>query len=174
MANIVYIAASLDGYIADDNDNIDWLINLPNPDNSDFGFSEFMEWIDALVMGRKTFEVVSGFEEWPYRKPVFVLSSSLEKIPESLREKAELILGEPKEIVESLRLRGYNNLYVDGGKTIQSFLEQNLIDEMIITHAPILLGSGKPLFGKMSGKIQFKHISTEVYENGLVKSRYMK
>jgi len=174
MSNIVYIATSLDGFIAREDGNVDWLIGTPNPDNSDFGFSEFMENIDAIVMGKNSFEMVLSFGEWPYRKPVFVLSNSLHKIPDNLIGKAEILNGNPLSIIKELNSRQFFNLYVDGGKVIQDFLELGLIDEMIITKIPIVLGSGIPLFTKVSSEQKFKHVKTEVFQNSLVKSHYKK
>jgi dihydrofolate reductase len=174
MANFVYIATSIDGFIAKKDGNIDWLHDIPNPEGSDFGFNDFMENIDALVMGRNTFEVVLKFSEWYYSKPVFVLSNTLQSIPERLTGKAEIIKGEPEAIVKSLHSKNYKNLYIDGGKTIQSFLSQGLIDEIIITKIPLLLGEGIPLFGILSDVQKFKHVKTEVYNNSLVKTHYKK
>lgn len=91
MKNSVYIATSLDGYIADKNGSVDWLNNIPNPDNNDFGFAEFLENIDAIVMGRKTFQQIRSFGLWPYSKPVYVLSSTLDRIPDELSEKVIII-----------------------------------------------------------------------------------
>jgi len=174
MANIVYIAASIDGYIARENGNLDWLINLPNPDNSDYGFSDLMERIDGIIMGRKTFEAVSGFEKWLYPKPVFVLSNTLSKLPDAISGKAEIIRGKLKTILSGLNGRGINNIYIDGGITIQSFLKEDLIDEMIITRIPILLGSGIPLFTPGNRELKFDHFETVIYDNMLVKSRYIR
>lgn len=172
MANIVYIACSIDGYIARKDGNIDWLTETPNPDNSDYGFSEFIERIDGLIMGRKTFEMVLSFGQWPYTKPVFVLSSTMKDVPADLQGKAEVIAGPLRDIVASLNSRGFVNLYIDGGKTIQNFLKQDLIDELIITRIPIVLGSGLPLFDEMDREIKFEHSRTEVLNKELVKSTY--
>lgn len=172
MTNYVYIGTSLDGYIATSEGGIDWLNEVPNPEESDYGFAEFISLIDAIVMGRNTFETVVSFGFWPYERPVFVLSEHLTEIPAEMSDKAELISGEVPELVEQLRKRGYENLYVDGGITIQSFLAHDLIDEMIITRLPIVLGSGIPLFGELEEPLRFRHVSTEVYDNALVKSHY--
>ena len=94
---------SIDGYIAREDGNIDWLMEMPNPDNSDYGFSDFLERIDGIVMGRKTFETASGFSEWPYTKPVFVLSNSLDKVPSNFIEKAEIVKGGLKKIIDILK-----------------------------------------------------------------------
>ena len=87
MRNVIYIATSLDGFIAAKDGSIDWLMEIPNPEGSDFGFAEFFENIDAVVLGRNTFESVLSFGQWPYTKPVFVLSNSLKTVPGHLAEK---------------------------------------------------------------------------------------
>jgi dihydrofolate reductase len=172
MANYVFIATSLDGYIADADGGIEWLNDIPNPDNSDFGYAEFISGIDAIVMGRKSYEKVLTFGSWPYELPVFVLSSKLDSVPGELSGKIEIIHGDVKELVGQLTSRGYRNLYVDGGMVIQSFLNAGLIDEMIITRVPILLGDGIPLFGKISNPIKFNHVKTVILNNYLVQSNY--
>jgi dihydrofolate reductase len=171
--NLVFIARSLDGYIADKNGGIDWLTSIPNPDHDDAGFGSFMDNVDALVMGRKTFETVCGFEgEWPYKKPVFVLSKTLNSIPEKYKSKAGLIGGTIPEVLKQLNNSGYNRLYIDGGVTIQSFLKEDLIDEMIITTIPILLGGGAPLFSTLSKALEFEHVETKVFLNQMVQTYY--
>jgi dihydrofolate reductase len=171
--NYVYIATSLDGYIADKDGAIDWLMETPVPEDDDCGFGAFLSKIDALVMGRNTYEVVLSSGQWPYNKPVFVASNSLKQIDDSLKEKAFLTKGTPKEIVNSLKEQGYNNLYIDGGKTIQSFLKEELIDEMIITIIPQALGEGIPLFEKGADRIKFKTYKTELLSIDAAKM-YMK
>lgn len=172
MTNYIYIATSLDGFIAAEDGGIDWLNEVHVSDESDFGFSDFMKKIDALVMGRNTFEQVISFNQWVYTKPVFVISNTLEEIPEGYRDKAELINGDIRSIVGLLDKRGYSNLYIDGGKTIRSFLREGLIDDMIITKIPVLLGKGIPLFGDIDDRIQLEHVETEIFANGLVKDHY--
>ncbi|USD67260.1 dihydrofolate reductase family protein [Vibrio sp. SCSIO 43136] len=173
MSNIVYIATSIDGYIADKNHQIDWLHDIPNPDGSDFGFGELMKRIDALVMGRNTLEVVLSFGvEWPYAKPVFVLSNTMTEVPEGLEDKVFLVKGELKEIVKQLNDKGYHQLYIDGGQTIQSFLAQDMIDEMIITTIPTLLGGGIPLFGELTAPLKFRHTKAERFADAIVKNSY--
>jgi len=168
----VYIATSLDGFIATPNGGIKWLNNIPNPDQSDYGYSEFIEKIDAIVMGKNTFQKVLTFNQWPYEKPVFVLSNTLKELPKNMTEKAEIIKGDIKKITDKLIERGFQKLYVDGGQTIHSFLKEDLIDELIITKVPILLGDGIPLFHKLDQKLKFKHKKTTIYSNSLVKSHY--
>jgi len=174
MANYIYIATSLDGFIATVDGGIDWLNDIPNPENSDFGFSEFMSGIDALVMGRNTFEKVLSFGFWPYEKPVFVLSNTLQSIPEKYKKKAELINGDVKDIVKELNSRGFLNLYIDGGKVIQGFLREDLIDEMFITLVPVLLGDGIPLFGKLPQHLDFRNTGTKDLNDILVKNHYIR
>ncbi|MCW8346917.1 dihydrofolate reductase family protein [Vibrio sp. ZSDZ65] len=175
MANIVYIATSLDGFIADKNNNLEWLHDVPNPEGSDFGFADFMDRIDALVMGRNTLDVVLSFDcEWPYSKPVFVLSNTMKEVPKGYEGKVFLINGDLNDIVKDLNTRGYHDLYIDGGVTIQNFLQEDLIDEMIITTIPILLGGGISLFGSLDKPIKFKHLSAQRYADCIVKNRYIK
>src|SRR5258705_13343598 len=102
MSNIVYIATSIDGFIAREDESIDWLMDLPNPDKSDYGFSDFMKRIDGIILGRKTYETVLTFGQWPYTKPVFVLSNSLKELPGKFSEKGQLVKGELKKIIASL------------------------------------------------------------------------
>ena len=172
MSNIVYIATSLDGYIARKDGNLDWLMEIPNPDNSDYGFQSFIDGVDGILMGRNSFETVVSFNQWPYTKPVFILSNKLVSLPDGYQERAKIVNGEIKDILRSLRRKGIENLYIDGGKTIQSFLKQDLIDELIITRVPIILGSGFPLFVDMDIEIKFKLIDTEILNEDLVKSTY--
>ena len=154
--NKVFIATSIDGYIADKDGEIDFLHSVPNPTNDDLGYSDFMSNIDAIVMGRNTFEVVRGFDiEWPYSVPVFVLSERMKTVPDELKEKVKLVTGPLKEVLTVIHNTGAKQLYIDGGKTIQSFLRDDLIDEMTITIIPMLLGSGVRLFEDID-ELKFK------------------
>jgi len=170
--NIVYIAQSLDGYIAGPVGEIDWLEDIDNPNESDLGFSAFMNTIDALVMGRNTFEKVASFDFWPYEKPVYVVSKKLSTIPDRFAGKAFLIKDKPKEIISTLNTKSLCNLYIDGGLLIQSFLIENLIDEIIVSTLPVILGGGIPLFSTLSNKIKLKLESSEVLINQLVQTHY--
>ncbi|WP_417347388.1 dihydrofolate reductase family protein [Ferrimonas sp.] len=173
MSNILYIGTSLDNYIADSNGGLEWLTSLPNPEEEDFGFAEFMASVDALVMGRNTFETVCGFGgEWPYSKPVFVLSRTLTTLPDSLQEKAALIQGSPQEVTRKLNDKGFQRLYIDGGQTIQSFLEADLIDEIIVSQLPVLLGGGTPLFGDLTRPLWFELLNSEVLLGAITKHHY--
>ncbi|WP_028108711.1 dihydrofolate reductase family protein [Ferrimonas futtsuensis] len=173
MSNIVFIGTSLDNYIADKQGGLEWLTTLPNPEQDDCGFAAFMDSVDALVMGRNTFETLCGFGgEWPYSKPVFVLSRSLHAIPEPLQDKAQLIQGSPEEVTRQLNDKGFRRLYIDGGQTIQSFLEAGLIDEMIISRLPVLLGGGTPLFGELASPLWFQLVETKLLLGSIVMSHY--
>ena len=175
MTNSVFIATSLDGCIADKQGKLDWLNEIPNPDHNDAGYAAFMERMDAIVMGRNTYETVIGFDgEWPYRKPVFVLSRTLKSIPEKHQDNVELLQGTPREIIQTLHQKGHQNLYIDGGNTIQNFLRDHLIDEMIITSIPILLGGGAKLFGDLAEPIKFELVKSNVLLNAMVQNHYRK
>ena len=153
---------------------LDWLMEMPNPDKSDFGFNDFIDGVDGLIMGRNTFEMVVSFGKWPYAKPVFVLSNSLKAIPAGYEDKAEIVSGALKQILADLSVKGINKLYIDGGKTIQSFLKEDLIDELTITKIPVLLGSGIPLFVDNDIEVKLEHVKTEVLNNHMVKSHYIR
>ena len=175
MSNKVFIGVSLDGYIADREGGLQFLQATPNPEQIDFGFSRFMEGIDALLMGRNTFETVCGFDcEWPYPKPVFVMSETMATVPEAYADKAELVHGPIDRVVRSLSERGHTRLYIDGGKLIRSFLAADMIDELIISRVPVLLGGGTPLFGILPGHLEFEHLETEVLLGAVVKSHYIR
>lgn len=165
----VFIATSLDGFIARPNGDLDW---LPPGGGEPHGYDEFMATVDALVIGRKTFETVLGFGVWPYgERPVIVLSSrTLASAPQGAG--VERMSGAPAEIVSQLTARGIQHLYVDGGITIQRFLQAGLIQHLTITRVPVLLGAGIPLFGVTGRDIVLKHITTRHYASGLVQSEY--
>ncbi len=171
--NSVFIATSLDGYIADENGGIDWLDTFPEINEIDTGYLAFTAEIDALVMGRATFEKVCSFDiDWPYQKPVFVLSRTLSEIPKKYEGKVELLQGTVPEIVAEIHQRGHYRLYIDGGKLIQSFLQEDLIDAMIITVIPVLLGGGFPLFGSLSRRLLFECEGSKIYFDTVVQHSF--
>ncbi len=171
--NSVFIATSIDGYISDKNGGIDWLHSIPNPSNDDMGYNEFMSDIDALVMGRKTFETVCGFDiEWPYEKPVFVLTNSLTEIEEKLKGKVFFINGELIDVLDQIHKEGFKSLYIDGGTTIKSFLREDLIDELIITTIPIVLGGGTSLFTELPKELVFELVDSKQYLNVISQNHY--
>jgi dihydrofolate reductase len=166
----VFIGTSLDGFIARPNGDLDF---LPPGGGEPHGYDEFMATVDALVIGRKTFETVLAFDKWPYgKKPVFALSTH-PLAPAPVGAVLERKSGAPAEIVSQLAARGLRHIYVDGGITIQRFLEVGLIQRLIITRVPVLIGSGIPLFGAVPRDIVLKHIATRQYASGLVQSEYL-
>ncbi|MFD1292592.1 dihydrofolate reductase family protein [Lutibacter holmesii] len=171
--NSVFIATSLDGYIADKNGGIEWLHSIPNPTNDDMGYAEFTNNIDALIMGRNTFETVLGFDvDWPYNKPVFVLSNKLKEIPASYKNKAFLVNGSLTEVLSEIHKKGFEKLYIDGGTTIRSFLKEDLIDELVLTTIPILLGGGSPLFSQLPTELSFELVTSKSYLNQITQNYY--
>ncbi len=175
MANIVFIATSLDGYIADQNNNVDWLHSVDNPEQCDMGFACHFERIDALVMGRNTLELVLSFDmDWPYSKPVYVLTNTMTEVPNGYEGKIFLVNGPLTNIVKNLNRQGYKNLYIDGGITIQSFLKEDLIDEMIITTIPIMLGGGIPLFGELDKPLNFKCIDSKRFVDAVSQNHFVR
>ena len=170
----VFIATSLDGFIARKNGRIDWLIAADEQNSTeDYGYQEFYDAIDCLVMGRNSLEKIIDFPEWPYEdKRVVVLSNTLEEVPAQHVDKFELYSGSLNELVKRLEIDGYKNLYIDGGKTIQSFINNGLVTDMTITTIPVLLGEGLPLFAKIKQDIKLTHLETKSYPNGFVKSTY--
>lgn len=170
MKGSVFIATSLDGFIARADGALDW---LPTGGGESHGYDEFMATVDALVIGRKTYETVLAFGAWPYgKKPVFVLSTrpAVDAAPEGAV--LEMMGGTPLAIATQLAQRGMPHLYIDGGVTIQGFLRAGLIQRVIITRIPVLLGSGIPLFGPLAHDIRFEHLATRSYASGMVQSEY--
>ncbi len=132
-----------------------------------------MDSVDVLVMGRKTYEKVRSFGEWPYgSKPVVVLSSGSVNIPDDLNGTVESMYASPSELVDNLAARGIRHAYIDGGQTIQGFLREGLIQQITITTIPVLIGGGIPLFGPLNGDIKLRHIATLQFPNGFVQSKY--
>ena len=175
MKNSVYLGISLDGYIADKNGGLEWLDMIPNPDGVDMGYPAFMEKIDALVMGRNTFETVISFGvEWPYHKPVYVLSSSLQEAPDELKGKVFPMNGTLKDVLAEIHEKGHTSLYIDGGKTVQSFLKEDLIDELILTTIPIILGGGARLFGDLPQPLELELVSSKIILGQIVQSHYVR
>jgi dihydrofolate reductase len=134
-----------------------------------------MQGIDAILMGRNTFEKVLSFGiPWPFEKPVFVWSTTLHELPTELLDKVSLVKGSVHEVLDNINKQGYTSLYIDGGKTIQSLLSENLIHEITITTIPVLIGEGIPLFSGKKGLLKFQCINTKLYSNGVVQSVYGK
>jgi dihydrofolate reductase len=165
----VFVGTSLDGFMARTDGTLDF---LPPGGGEPHGYEEFIASVDALVIGRKTYETVLGFPTWPYgQKPIFVLSTRpLAHAPEAAV--VEHLSGPLAAIPSQLAARGIRHVYVDGGITIQGFLRAGLIQRLIITRVPVLIGTGIPLFGPTTRDIRLKHIATRQYVSGLVQSEY--
>nr|NQU92606.1 dihydrofolate reductase [Bacteroidota bacterium] len=173
--NIVFIAKSLDGYIADKNGGLDWLNTIPNPDKTDMGYNRFINRIDAIVMGRLTFDIVCSFDcEWPYTKPVFVMSNTLETVPVEYSGKVFLVKGTLEGILKDIHSQGFSQLYIDGGLVVHGFLKEDLIDELIITTFPVLLGGGIPLFGELPRQLEFEHVESTLFLNAIAQDSYLR
>ena len=168
-------ATSLDGFIAREDGGIDWLAeaNARVPKGEDCGFAEFMSTVDALVMGRKTFELVRTFATWPYGDtPMVVLSSRMGALPDGVPGTVYLTNETPRTLLARLSGLGMRHLYIDGGVTIQRFLAAQLIDEITITTIPVVIGAGRPLFGPLAADVQLEHLSTRAFEFGFVQNKY--
>ncbi len=178
----VFIATSVDGFIAREDGSVDWLDTAGKPDadlgdRADMGFYDFFESVDCLIMGRGTLEVLSGFDltpdQWPYRDArIIALSSTLNEPPANLTDRVEMYSGDLRELLARLESEGHSHAYIDGGKTIRSFLELGLIDEMTLTYAPVILGRGIPLFAGTQRSISLESARAEVFPNEFVQVRY--
>jgi dihydrofolate reductase len=184
----VFIATSLDGFIARPDGAIDWLPGSGENDDEggegtggqdtaeveEHGWESFWGSVDCLILGRNSFEKVLEFSFWPYEGTRTIVLTSRQAYPvlEELEGKVELYGGDPEGLVARLAAEGHQRLYVDGGKTIQSFLREGLITDMTITTIPVLIGEGIPLFGPLEQDVRLKHLATESYASGLVQSQY--
>lgn len=167
-----YLGMSIDGFIAGPDNDLAWLDVPANPTESDYGFFAFMDSVDAIVMGRNTFDFVVGFDgDWPYTLPLLVASNSMTEVPDKAVN-SEIVRGSPHDIIELAAGRGWSKLYVDGGALVTSFANEGLLDELTATILPVALGSGVPLFGGLDTYAWFDHVSTEVLNNQLVQTTY--
>jgi dihydrofolate reductase len=170
MTASVFVGTSLDGFIARPNGDFDF---LPADGGEPHGYEEFIATVDAIVMGRNTFETVLTLGDWPYGdKRVVVLSSRPVDLSAARGGVVEQMSGTPEQIVSQLAASGAQHLYVDGGITIQRFLRAGLIQRLTITRVPVLIGEGISLFGSLPHDIQLRHIATRHYPSGLVSSEY--
>lgn len=169
----VFMATSLDGFVARQDNTLDWLMKY-GVDESDTSFATFTENMDVLVMGSGTFKTVIGFDQWPYTMPTFVMSRTLtqDDVPESLQAKVTINALDPTELMQFLFQQGFENVYVDGGKLVQSFLGDGLISEITLTQIPILIGKGKRLFGETEKDIDMELISSKSMKFGFLQNHY--
>ena len=178
----VYIATSVDGFIAREDGSVDWLESYGNRQadmskNPDMGFGKFMNSVDCLIMGRGFMESIADMnptpKQWPYGDArIIVLSTIIKEPPENLKDKVEMYSGDLLGLAANLEGEGYKHVYVDGGKTIQSFLNLKLINEMTLTQIPVLLGEGKPLFGKTNQDIRLEKSEAFAFPNDCVQVHY--
>lgn len=170
----VFMAMSLDGFVARPDHGIDWLMKQPDTDG-DAAFREFFGSVDGMIMGAGTFRTVLGFDQWIYGdKPIRVMSRSLtrEDVPEGRRKTVEVTRQDPKALMEMVEIEGWKRAYVDGGAVVHSFLRAGLISDLTITIIPILLGEGLSLFGPLERDIDLKLEHAEKTEAGFLSTRY--
>lgn len=178
----VYIATSLDGFIAKNDGSVDWLHTAGNPnadmgDQADMGFAQFMASVDCLIMGRKCMEMISSMEltpeQWPYGDTrIIVLSNTIKQAPDNVKQHVEMYSGDLNALISKLENEGHHHAYVDGGNTIQAFLNQQLINEITITRAPLLLGEGIPLFGETANVIRLEQAQATAFANDFIQVKY--
>ncbi len=168
-----FMAMSLDGFVARTDHRLDWLIKQ-RTDGEDHGFFSFMASVDGLVMGSGSFRAAIGFDKWPYDKPVIVLSRTLTEadIPPHLSSKVRLSSKTPQELMADLKSNGWQRVYVDGGQIVHSFLRAGLIQDMVVTVIPILIGSGLTMFGDPRNDINLQFLSATPFPSGLVRLNY--
>lgn len=172
----VFIATSVDGFIAKEDGSVDWLHTAENPE-ADMGMNEYMSSIDCMIMGRKCMDMISSMnltpEQWPYENTkIIVLSNTLKEAPENLKGKVEMYSGDLQVLVSKLENKGFKHAYIDGGTTVQAFINLKLINEITITRIPILLGKGKPLFGKTFKDIKLEEAKAIVFPNDFIQLKY--
>lgn len=169
----VFIATSLDGYIARPDGDIGWLLQRDFPDE-DHGYGDFIADKDVIVMGRGSYEKVLGFDSWPYDRPVLVLSKQLAgtPVPETLREHVRFSSAAPADAMAELESQGVRRVYVDGGQLVQSFIRAGLVEDMVLTTVPVLIGAGRPLFGALPRDLDLALVASRSFPSGLVQSTY--
>ena len=172
LVGCVFVGTSVDGFIARENGDFDWLTAAGDA-LGETGYDEFFAGVDALVMGRATFDTVSAFPEWPYAgKRMLVLSRTLAGTGEALAQPDTTAHATLDDVLRTLAAEGLHRVYVDGGRTIQSFLRAGLIREIVISRAPVLIGTGIPLFGPLDADVHLRHVSTRELGAGFTQSRY--
>ncbi len=169
----VFIATSLDGFIARSDGDIDWLLQRDDQ-SEDHGYPAFIADKDVIVMGRGSYEKELTFDAWFYDRPVVVLSQQLadSPVPEELEGKVRFSSLTPAGLMEELERQGVRRVYIDGGQLVQSVLRDGLVADMVITTVPVLIGSGRPLFGALAQDIELKLVTSRCFPSGLVQSTY--
>jgi dihydrofolate reductase len=170
-----YLAVSLDGFIARADGSMDWLRGGgPRPAEEAQRYQTFMQSVDAVAMGRATFETVRAATVWPYgTTPVVVLSGSALDVPDTLTSMVERSHGTPDQLVAQWHARGWTHVHVDGGVTIQRFLAAGRLRRLVLNRVPVLIGAGRPLCGVLPTDLWLDHVGTTTYPGGLVQSEYL-
>lgn len=171
----VFIATSVDGFIARPDGSLDWLPASEEGGGEDYGYAAFMATVDGIVMGRSTYESVLGFDAWPFEKPVVVMSRTLAAadVPDHLAGRLRITDAQPGALAAQLRAEGWRHAYIDGGAVIRAFLAVGEIGEMTITRVPVLIGAGRPLFGDIGCDLRLDCLGSQAYANGMVSTRYL-
>lgn len=170
-----FIATSLDGFIARPDHSIDWLEDTSSDATEDYGYEDFVKTVSSVVMGRKTFQKIMTFPEWPFQSQrVIVLSSTMQSIPDSLADQVQLFNGSAEELTTLLEAEGDSHIYVDGSRAIQSFIAAGLLTDITVTTVPLLIGEGISLFGGPLPKdVKLTHVATRAFQNGFVQTHYL-
>jgi dihydrofolate reductase len=164
----VFIAVSVDGYIARTDRSLDWL-DAVQQESEDYGYKSFFDSIDALVVGRKTYDTALGFDAWPYLgKRCIVLT----RRPGEARHGEEFFAGDPKALIERLAGDGVHRVYVDGGDVIRQFFAAHLVDDLTLSVIPVLLGNGVRLFGGGEPECRLVLEDARSFTSGLAQLRY--
>ncbi|WP_370980271.1 dihydrofolate reductase family protein [Agaribacterium sp. ZY112] len=179
----VFIAISADGFIATNDGNVDWLQAVGRHDvdlgeKADMGFLTYIASVDCMIMGRGCMEKLAEFkltdEQWPYGTiRVIALSKSVSVVPNSLAGRVEIYSGEISNLIAELEAEGFRHAYIDGGATITSFINEKRINEITLTQAPVLLGSGKPLFGHIKHQVNLVQAQAQAFANDFIQTKYM-
>lgn len=173
----VFLALSLDGFVARTDHSLDWLdkANEKVPETEDTGFFSFIDRMDGMIMGRGSFETMLKFGVWPYPFPVVVMSRSMTEadIPDDYKDKVRLSNKSPSDLMNEFSSMGWEKVYIDGGQLVRSFLQEGLVEELTLTIVPTLIGEGISLFGTLeNGDIELELLSSQAFKGGMVQNCY--
>lgn len=165
-----YAAISVDGYLATTDGDLGWLDDIAD-DGTDYGYDAFMADVDALAMGRATYDHIAAIDPLPFGdRPVYVFTSA----PPDPRPGVRFWSPDPDEAVDHWRAAGLRHVYVDGGVVVSNFLDAGLIDDLTLFHVPVLLGTGRPLFGPSRRRASLTLDDVRQWPNGMVATRYVR
>lgn len=166
---LVFLGLSVDGFIARPDGDLDWLTSRGEA-AGDAGFTPFVRSVDALLMGRGTYDAIAGMGDWPYLgRPVHVLSRTLQ---DGADARVTAVHRSLDDAVAALVAAGHRRVYVDGGRTVRAFLAAGLVTELTLSRVPVLIGAGPSLFGPLPGDVDLEHVRTEVLGGGMVQTTY--